>query len=49
MVREAASAGTVDDLKRDGFGQWDEWGAGFINTERWIDIVIESDRALSDE
>ena len=43
-VRQAAAAGTVDDLKRDGFGQWDEWGAGFIGTERWIDIVIESDR-----
>ena len=49
MVREAAAAGTVDDLKRDGFEQWDEWGAGFINTERWIDIVIESDRTPSAE
>ena len=48
-VREAVAAGSVDDLKRDGFGQWDEWGAGFIDTERWIDIVIESDRTASDE
>ena len=47
-VREAVAAGTVDDLKRNGFGRWDEWGAGFINTERWIDIVVASDRLAND-
>jgi len=43
MVREAVAGGTVGDLERDGFGQWEDWGSGFISTERWIAIVQESD------
>ena len=44
-VRQAMADGEVDALKRDGFGRWQGWGAGFISTERWIDIVVQSDRA----
>ena len=45
MVREAVANGTIDALERDGFGCWEEWGSGFISTERWISIVRESDAA----
>ena len=45
MVREAIANGTIEALERDGFGRWEEWGSGFINTERWISIVRESDAA----
>lgn len=43
MVRDAVAGGTIGDLERDGFGQWEDWGSGFISTERWIAIVQESD------
>lgn len=43
VVREAVAAGTLDALKRDGFGRWAEWGSGFISEERWIAIVVQSD------
>ena len=43
MVRDAVADGTIGDLERDGFGQWEDWGSGFISTERWIAIVQESD------
>ena len=43
VVREAVAAGTLDALKRDGFGRWAEWGAGFISEARWIAIVVQSD------
>ncbi|MDE0348938.1 MAG: MBL fold metallo-hydrolase [Gammaproteobacteria bacterium] len=43
MVRDAVAGGTIGDLERDGFGQWEDWGSGFISTERWIAIVRESD------
>lgn len=46
MVRAAAQTeGGLDALRRDGFGKWEGWGAGFISTERWIDIIVESDQA----
>ncbi|MYE83690.1 MAG: MBL fold metallo-hydrolase [Gammaproteobacteria bacterium] len=45
MVREAVVNDTIDALERDGFGRWEEWGSGFISTERWISIVRESDAA----
>ena len=45
MVRKAVANGTIDALQRDGFGRWEEWGSGFISTERWISIVRESDAA----
>lgn len=45
MVREAVAGGTVGDLERDGFGQWGDWGSGFISAERWIAIVQESHAA----
>lgn len=48
LVREAAANGTLDDLKRDGFGRWQDWGAGFIDTARWIDIVVDSDRIAAE-
>ncbi len=43
MVREAVAGGTVEALESEGFGQWEEWGSGFISAERWIAIVQESD------
>ena len=45
IVREALANGTLDALRRDGFGRWEEWGSGFISTERWIAILLESDAA----
>lgn len=44
-VRAAQAAGTLDALKRDGFGRWESWGSGFIDTANWIDIVVASDGA----
>ena len=44
-VREAVANDALDALKRDGFGRWSDWGSGFISESRWIDIVVESDRA----
>ena len=46
-VREAVAAGTLDALKRDGFGRWAGWGDGFISEARWIDIVVASDAAVA--
>lgn len=43
VVRKAVAAGTLEALKRDGFGRWGEWGSGFISEERWIAIVVQSD------
>ena len=43
VVRKAVAAGTLEALKRDGFGRWSEWGSGFISEERWIAIVVQSD------
>ena len=37
--------GVLIALERDGFGRWEEWGSGFIDTERWISLVRESDVA----
>ena len=48
VIRQAVANGTVDDLKRDGFGRWESWGTGFINTARWIDIVVQSDLVAAD-
>ena len=47
MVREAVANGTIEDLERDGFGRWPEWGSGFISAERWIGIVRQSDAAYA--
>ena len=44
-VRAAQAAGTLDALKRDGFGRWQSWGTGFIDTATWIDTVVASDGA----
>ena len=45
MVRKAMADGSLDALRRDGFGRWETWGAGFISEQRWIDIVEASERA----
>ena len=44
-VLAAQAADTLDALKRDGFGRWESWGSGFIDTATWIDIVVASDGA----
>ena len=45
LVTEALASGkSVEDITASGLGsRWDGWGDGFINEERWIQI-IESDR-----
>ena len=48
-VREAMANGTLDDLKRDGFGQWSDWGWNFITEERWIGIVEQSEQATASQ
>ena len=45
VVRQAVAADKLDELKRDGFGRWAEWGSGFIDESGWIDIVVQSDQA----
>ena len=46
-IRQAVADGTLEALKRDGFGRWAGWGEGFISEARWIDIVLQSDEAGS--
>ena len=43
VVRKAVADGTLEALKQNGFGRWAEWGSGFINEARWIDILVQSD------
>ena len=45
IVVEHLSAGTIDQLKAEGFGDWQSWGEGFIPAGRWIDIIVESEAA----
>ena len=47
IVRKAIAEGTLDDLKRNGFGRWPEWGSGFISEGRWISIVEQSERGVA--
>ena len=47
LVRAAMADGTLDDLKRDGFGRWPGWGSGFISEGRWISIVEQSERGAA--
>jgi glyoxylase-like metal-dependent hydrolase (beta-lactamase superfamily II) len=44
IVRQAKEAGTsLDDVKAKGLPEkWKEWGTGFINTSRWIEITYNS-------
>ncbi|HZI18204.1 MAG TPA: MBL fold metallo-hydrolase [Pyrinomonadaceae bacterium] len=44
LVRERMKEGrTLEQLKAEGLPpKWKEWGTGFINTERWIEIVYTS-------
>lgn len=44
QIRKSIDAGkSVDALKAAGLpAKWKSWGTGFINTERWIDIVHRS-------
>ena len=46
-IRQAVADGTLEALKRDGFGRWAGWGEGFISEARWIDIVLQSDEAAN--
>lgn len=47
VVRKAMADGTLDDLKRDGFGRWSAWGSGFISEGRWISIIEQSERGVA--
>lgn len=44
IVRKAKAAGkTLDQVKAEGLPEkWKEWGSGFINTSRWIEITYNS-------
>ena len=44
LVREKMKAGkSVDDIKSEGLpGKWEEWGSGFISTERWLETIHDS-------
>jgi cyclase len=44
LVRARLRAGrTLEEAKAEGLpDKWKEWGAGFINTEQWIEIVYRS-------
>ncbi len=44
QIRAAIDAGkSVEAIKAAGLpDKWESWGTGFINTERWIDIVYKS-------
>ena len=37
------SGATLEEIQAEGLpAEWDDWGTGFINTERWIALVYES-------
>ena len=44
IVKQAVSSGrSLDEIKTDGLpSKWDEWGSGFIPTERWIETIHKS-------
>lgn len=44
IIRKGIDAGkTIDQVKADGLPEkWKDWGTGFINTPRWIEIVYNS-------
>lgn len=33
---------SLDDIKKAGLPEWDSWGSGFINTDRWIEAIYNS-------
>lgn len=43
-VREQMDGGaTLDDIKAQGPGaEWSEWGAGFIDSDRWLETIYQS-------
>ncbi|HEU4509879.1 MAG TPA: MBL fold metallo-hydrolase [Pyrinomonadaceae bacterium] len=44
IVRQKISAGkTMDQIKSEGLPEeWKTWGTGFINTDRWLEIIYRS-------
>jgi hypothetical protein len=44
VVRKRMAAGkTLDQIKSEGLPEeWKSWGTGFINTNRWIELVYNS-------
>src|SRR5262249_41508434 len=44
VVRQEMKAGkSLDDIKKAGLPpEWKEWGTGFIDTPRWVEIVYNS-------
>lgn len=47
LIRSAKAGGaTLDEVKSKGLpAKWKEWGSGFINTSRWIEITYNSTKA----
>ena len=39
----------LDDLKRDGFGQWSDLRWNFITEARWIGIVEQGEQAAASQ
>jgi len=33
---------SLDDIKKAGLPEWESWGTGFINTDRWIATIHNS-------
>jgi glyoxylase-like metal-dependent hydrolase (beta-lactamase superfamily II) len=44
IVRKQKQAGkTLEQIKAQGLPpEWKDWGTGFINTERWIELIYRS-------
>ena len=44
IVQKAVEAGkTLEQVKADGLPEkWKDWGTGFINTSRWLEITYNS-------
>ena len=49
IVRKKMSEGRkVEQIKAEGFpAEWKSWGAGFVNSDRWIDTIYRSLSARS--
>ncbi|HEY8188995.1 MAG TPA: hypothetical protein VIF64_23215 [Pyrinomonadaceae bacterium] len=44
IVRKRIAAGkTLDQVKTEGLSdEWKSWGTGFINTNRWLELIYNS-------
>jgi hypothetical protein len=38
-----AAGNTLDQIKTEGLPEeWKSWGSGFINTDRWLELIYNS-------